>query len=288
MLAHPLPLLRSVADDDPSAADVRAARAGDVAAFERLYRAHVGRVYALCLRLVADRVRAEQLTQDAFVRAWERLGTFRGESPFDAWMRTLAVHVVFADRRATARRIQRVTTTDDEAVLDAAPSPGTGRGGDRIDLERAIAALPDGARTVFVLHDVAAAAAYVVVMQAPRGTGGSGDVEHASVASVASVAPAPPASVPVMPPRALVPEEDSYGAALGALRPTFEARRRQLRDDDMKRIDVSLHAIEAALATTRAALESHPDDPDLRAELGAEYEQKIQTMNDVLDWTTRS
>jgi RNA polymerase sigma-70 factor (ECF subfamily) len=156
MLAHPLALLRAAPVDDPSARDVIAAQKGDVAAFERLYRAHVGRVYALCLRLVADGPRAEQLAQDAFVRAWEKLGTYRGDSPFAAWLRTLTIHVVFADRRATQRRLQRVTNTDDDATLEdaaapphAAPAPGA-----RLDLERAIATLPEGARTVFVLYDV--------------------------------------------------------------------------------------------------------------------------------------
>jgi hypothetical protein len=131
----------------------------------------------------------------------------------------------------------------------------------------------------------AAAAAYVMAVRAPRG---QGDVEYAPVAQVGSVAPAPSSSAPSAPPKVLVPEEEHYRAALAALVPTFEARRRQLPDDGAKRIDASLRAIEAAKTTTRAALAAHPDDPDLRAELDAEYEQEIQTMNDVLDWTTRS
>ena len=71
-------------------------------------------------------------------------------------MRSLTVHVVFADKRATARRMQRVTTTDDEALLESAPANAQSgaSAGARLDLERAIAALPEGARTVFVLHDV--------------------------------------------------------------------------------------------------------------------------------------
>jgi RNA polymerase sigma-70 factor (ECF subfamily) len=152
-LAPPLALLSDhPAIADGASADVRAAQAGNVAAFERLYRAHVGKVYALCLRLTADVPRAEQLTQDCFVRAWERLASFRGESPFAGWLRQVAVNVVMADHRAGSRRARRVLSTDDDAVLDApsAPSPH----GDRMDLERAIAKLPEGARAVFVLHDV--------------------------------------------------------------------------------------------------------------------------------------
>jgi RNA polymerase sigma-70 factor (ECF subfamily) len=138
---------------DPGTADlVRRAQAGDQAAFAGLYRAHVGRVYALCLRLEAEVTRAEELTQDVFVRAWERLATFRGESAFGTWLHRLAVNVVLGDRRAAWRRERRVLTTDDAALLDhasAAPSAGAG-----LDLEQAIAALPPGARAVFVLHEI--------------------------------------------------------------------------------------------------------------------------------------
>ena len=73
---------------------VARAKAGDVAAFEALYRAHVGRVYAICLRLTAAPDRAEDLTQDAFVRAWERLKTFAGNSAFASWLYRLTVNIV--------------------------------------------------------------------------------------------------------------------------------------------------------------------------------------------------
>jgi RNA polymerase sigma-70 factor (ECF subfamily) len=158
-LAPPLVLLSSRAESPsegrPSPGldeDVRAAQRGDVAAFERLYRAHAGRVYALCLRLTADGPRAEALAQDSFVRAWERLGTFRGDSPFTSWLRQVTVNVVMAEQRAASRRARRVTTTDDDAVLDGPAAPRSDA--ERLDLERAIRALPDAARTVFVLHDV--------------------------------------------------------------------------------------------------------------------------------------
>jgi len=130
---------------------VRAAQAGDLSAFGRIYREHVGRVYALCVRLSADRVFAEQLTQDTFVRAWERIGTYRGDSTFAAWLRRLTVNVVMAERRVAARRSRRVALADDEtlalAQLDRSDDTD-------IDLERAIARLPEGARTVFVLHAI--------------------------------------------------------------------------------------------------------------------------------------
>src|SRR2546428_525899 len=83
---------------------VRQAQQGDQTAFQSLYREHVGRVYALCLRLTADASEAEELTQDAFVRAWERLATFRGESAFSSWLYRLTVNVVFISRPAARRR----------------------------------------------------------------------------------------------------------------------------------------------------------------------------------------
>jgi RNA polymerase sigma-70 factor (ECF subfamily) len=138
---------------------IHRAQQGDQAAFAALYREHVGHVYALCLRLTADPARAEELTQDAFVRAWERLASFRGESAFSSWLYRLTVNVVWLGLRATRRRVARVFTTDDPATLERpGESPGEVRGpgalGLSLDLERAIAALPPGAREVFVLHEV--------------------------------------------------------------------------------------------------------------------------------------
>lgn len=133
---------------------VRRAQQGDQAAFQDLYREHVGRVYALCLRLTADPTRAEELTQDAFVRAWERLATFRGDSAFGSWMYRLTINVVFLSRRTERRRTLRVFTSDDPAVLEQAPGEPGRAPGLTYDLERAIAGLPAAAREVFVLHDV--------------------------------------------------------------------------------------------------------------------------------------
>jgi RNA polymerase sigma-70 factor (ECF subfamily) len=134
---------------------IQRAQQGDRAAFEALYRAHAGRVYALCLRLTADRAQAEERTQDAFVRAWERLATFRGESAFSSWLYRLTVNEVLLGRRAQRRREARIVTTDDPAALERPPgATGGAEAGIALDLERAVAALPPGAREVFVLHDV--------------------------------------------------------------------------------------------------------------------------------------
>jgi RNA polymerase sigma-70 factor (ECF subfamily) len=131
---------------------ISAAQLGDEQAFRSLYERSVDRVYALCLRLAADPGLAEELTQDVFVRAWEKLKTFRGESAFSTWLHRLTVNVVLTEKRARGRREKRVFTSEVLEDLErpgGSPAPGT-----RMDLEQAIASLPPGARAVFVLHDV--------------------------------------------------------------------------------------------------------------------------------------
>jgi RNA polymerase sigma-70 factor (ECF subfamily) len=130
---------------------VRAA-SGDVAAFEELYRENTGRVYLLCLRMCGDPSLAEELAQEAFVRAWQKLGSFRGDSAFSTWLHRVTVNVVLGDRRSTARREARVKPVGDDLPVNLSASGSSP--GQALDLERSIAALPDGARTVFILHDV--------------------------------------------------------------------------------------------------------------------------------------
>lgn len=140
---------------------VRQAAAGDARAFERLYRAHVGRVYGLCVRLVdGDRAKAEQYAQDAFVRAWEKLGSFRGDSQFSTWMHRLTVNLVLGEHRLLKRWVSfddLAPVADDEGGAHFAAEAGAhpqAQIADRMDLERAIAKLPKGARAVLLLHDV--------------------------------------------------------------------------------------------------------------------------------------
>ena len=131
---------------------VRQAQSGDADAFESVYRAHVGRIHALCLRMSGDPQHAESLTQDVFVRAWEKLSSFRGKSRFSTWLHRLAVNVVLQDRRSRGRRQARehtVENLEDYSTAVTQAMPGT-----RVDLERAIAGLPPGAREVLVLRDV--------------------------------------------------------------------------------------------------------------------------------------
>lgn len=131
---------------------VDSAIGGDLAAFERLYRLYLGRIYALCLRMTGHRTEAEEMTQEAFIRAWQKLDSFRGDSAFSSWLHRLTVNVVLASWRAAGRYRQRVVSIEDAGRWtepEQRPTKGLA-----MDLERAIQQLPRGARTVFVLHDV--------------------------------------------------------------------------------------------------------------------------------------
>jgi RNA polymerase sigma-70 factor (ECF subfamily) len=133
---------------------VRLARAGDHGAYERLYRTHSARVYALCVRLSGDRGRARDLTQDAFVHAWRKLSLLEADEAFSSWLYRLTVNVVLMEMRRDRRWNERQAGSD---VLEAVEPRRVARAQNpaaRVDLERAIAALPPQARAVFVLHDV--------------------------------------------------------------------------------------------------------------------------------------
>jgi RNA polymerase sigma factor (sigma-70 family) len=135
---------------DGDATDVALACQGDQQAFERLYRLHVARIRGLARRMAGFDA-ADELTQDVFVRAWEKLGTFRGESRFATWLYRLAVNVMIESRRTLARRAVR-QEDNEEAVRNASVRAADGVFG--IDFGAAVNRLPDGARRVFVLHDV--------------------------------------------------------------------------------------------------------------------------------------
>jgi len=146
---------RVVRRTEGHAADLRLARrasAGDVQAFEQLYRASVSRVHGLCLRMCGNASLAEELTQETFIRAWTKLGTYGGRSAFTTWLHRLAVNVVLGHGRVRSRRDDRERPL--EATAGAEEEPSQHRPEEAVDLERAISALPQGARTVFVLHDV--------------------------------------------------------------------------------------------------------------------------------------
>lgn len=145
--AMPSPPTAQVADADL----VRAATGGDTGAFEVLYRRHVGRIHGTVLRLAGyDHARAEDLVQDTFVRAWQKLGSFRHQSAFGTWLYRLAVNTALMALRS--RAADPVAVPGDEALPDTSDTPFCPA--ERNELERAIATLPPRARAVFVLHDV--------------------------------------------------------------------------------------------------------------------------------------
>jgi RNA polymerase sigma factor (sigma-70 family) len=135
---------------DAETADVALAQSGDGRAFERLYRTHVPRVLGLVRRML-DGTHADDVTQDVFVRAWEKLHTFRGEAAFGTWLHRLAVNVILA-RRKTLGGERRRFYEDGEVLEQVAGRVETHEHG--LDFEDAISRLPEGARQVFLLHDV--------------------------------------------------------------------------------------------------------------------------------------
>lgn len=139
-----------VAVSDIDALDVRRAAGGDDRAFERLYRKHVARIHTLARRMATPDA-ADDLTQEIFVRAWDKLSTFRAESAFGTWLYRLGINVILTRRRS--ERNQPLWIDDDAPEALTHPqrdhSPAL-----RMDLDHAIARLPEGARRVFLLHDV--------------------------------------------------------------------------------------------------------------------------------------
>jgi RNA polymerase sigma-70 factor, ECF subfamily len=132
-------------------ADVGLSADGDTAAFERVYARHVARVHGLARRMAGPEA-ADELTQDVFVRAWQKLGTFRGDSSFATWLHRLAVNVIIERFRSLGTQRDRFIGDGDD-VLQRMPSAR--RSGDfRMDFDAALARLPNAAREVFVLHDV--------------------------------------------------------------------------------------------------------------------------------------
>jgi RNA polymerase sigma-70 factor (ECF subfamily) len=136
-----------------SSSVVARAREGDVEAFESLYQTHAGRVLTVCQRMAEDPTEAEDWAQEAWIRAWTRLESFRGDARFSTWMHRLTVNLILDRRRRDEKWRKRIVDMDESDRADALgrwdPQVGT-----RMDLEQAVKSLPDGARTVFLLHEV--------------------------------------------------------------------------------------------------------------------------------------
>ena len=131
-------------------------RRGDAAAFEEVYRAHAGRIYNLVLRMVGSTHDADDLLQEVFLHAHRKLGSFRGDSSLGTWLYRLAVNQCLDVLRGRQARMAKATDSIDaeNAIEPAAAAPAIPTAISRLDLERAIARLPDGCRAAFVLHDV--------------------------------------------------------------------------------------------------------------------------------------
>jgi len=135
---------------------VAAAARGEMQAFEALYRRHAGRVHGVIARLVGSHgARAEDLTQEAFVRAWQALPAFRFESAFSTWLHRLAVNTALMELRSRRSRPQDEGDSDEEVfeLIGSTDSAGHTTALS-MDLERAVASLPPRARAVLVLYDV--------------------------------------------------------------------------------------------------------------------------------------
>jgi RNA polymerase sigma-70 factor (ECF subfamily) len=138
---------------------IERAKQGDGDAFETLYDLHKRRVYSLCLRMTANAAEAEDLTQEAFLQLFRKIGTFRGESAFSTWLHRMAVNVVLMRLRKKNLPIVPLDDpleTEEESSKKEPGAPDLKLAGavDRMQIQRAVDDLPPGYRTIFVLHDV--------------------------------------------------------------------------------------------------------------------------------------
>ena len=139
---------------------IEEAKKGSEAAFESLYHLHKRRVYSLCLRMTGDTAEAEDLTQEAFLQMFRKVGTFRGESAFSTWLHRLTVNLVLMRLRKknllTVSLDESPTHDPDDSRVREIESPDLNLTGtaDRVALEKAVQALPAGYRMIFHLHDV--------------------------------------------------------------------------------------------------------------------------------------
>ena len=139
---------------------IERAKQGDAEAFQALYNLHKRRVYSLCLRMTGNTASAEDLTQEAFLQLFRKIGTFRGESAFSTWLHRMSVNVVLMQLRKKNLPVVPLEETlegEEEGTVRKEPgAPDERLAGsiDRLQLQRAVDELPPGYRTIFVLHDV--------------------------------------------------------------------------------------------------------------------------------------
>jgi RNA polymerase sigma-70 factor, ECF subfamily len=156
--------LRALGQAEPTLTEaevVSRAQQGDAAAFERIYRLHSRRVYALCLRMAGNPTEAEDLTQDVFLQLFRKLGTFRGESAFSTWLHRMSVNTVlmrFRQRPKAETSLDSLTNPEEESgrLPEEFGCPDLRLNGviDRVALQAAIRELAPGYRAMFILHDI--------------------------------------------------------------------------------------------------------------------------------------
>ena len=134
----------------------QASAEGDMRAFEELYQRHNRRVYSLCLRMTQNVSEAEDLAQEVFIQLFRKIGSFRGESAFTTWLHRMTVNQVLMHFRKRSVKLEHTTEEGETPVqvVRGTENPNHMPVVDRIALDKAIAQLPPGYRTVFVLHDV--------------------------------------------------------------------------------------------------------------------------------------
>lgn len=133
---------------------VKKAQQGDSTGFRQLFESNVNRIYAFCLRMSTNPQLAEEITQDVFVKAWENLHKFRGESKFTTWLHSIAVNEFLTQKRIEKRFMQRFVQTDDVLKYDRQGERPEYHFNTNIDLENAISELPEQAKAVLILHDI--------------------------------------------------------------------------------------------------------------------------------------
>jgi RNA polymerase sigma-70 factor (ECF subfamily) len=132
------------------------AAGGEMAAFEEIYRRHNRRVYSLCLRMTQNVSEAEDLAQEVFIQLFRKIGSFRGDSAFTTWLHRLTVNQVLMHFRKRSVKLEKTTEEGETPVqiVVGTANPNNMPVVDRIALDKAIAQLPPGYRSVFLLHDV--------------------------------------------------------------------------------------------------------------------------------------
>ena len=161
-LAAPVTVVTPVGEPAPIGVETtdlelcRRAADGDLAAFELVYERYHRRTYSLCLRMTASQTEAEDLTQEVFIQLFRKIGSFRGDSAFSTWLHRLTVNQVLMHFRRRSVKNEKTTEEGEmpEQAVTGTSNPNRMAVVDRIALKNAISQLPNGYRTVFVLHDV--------------------------------------------------------------------------------------------------------------------------------------